>query len=266
MIDIPEEIKTPSVLVESRTFLVKLAETDEEVRQAQRLRFTVFNQDQHRGLSSSEKQMMDRDEFDKYCIHLLVIKKNSGEVIGTYRAQLGSIAKDSLGFYSAREYAITGLEGKEDKCLELGRSCVSSRYRGGAAITLLWSAIAKLLIRSRMGYMMGCVSLDEDDPGTAWRLYDHFKAVGMVHPSIKATPKEEFRLSLPGPLSSENGVQDLTLDPVLPPLFKAYIRLGAKICGEPALDREFGTIDFFILVDVSQIPQRYIRHFKYRKS
>lgn len=48
---------------------------------------------------------------------------------------------------------------------------------------------------------------------------------------------------------------------LIPPLFKGYLRLGAKICGEPVFDHEFGTIDFLILLDVSGLPERYIKHF-----
>ena len=48
---------------------------------------------------------------------------------------------------------------------------------------------------------------------------------------------------------------------LIPPLFKGYLRLGAKICGEPVFDHEFGTIDFLILLDVSGVPERYIKHF-----
>jgi putative hemolysin len=42
---------------------------------------------------------------------------------------------------------------------------------------------------------------------------------------------------------------------------KGYMRLGAKICGKPAYDREFGTIDFLILLDIARLPERYSKHF-----
>ena len=39
----------------------------------------------------------------------------------------------------------------------------------------------------------------------------------------------------------------------IPKLLKTYIAVGARICGAPAWDREFGTIDFLTLVDLTQL-------------
>ena len=50
-------------------------------------------------------------------------------------------------------------------------------------------------------------------------------------------------------------------DPELPKLFHTYLRIGAKVCGEPAIDREFKTIDFFVLFDVETIEERYYQMF-----
>jgi putative hemolysin len=36
----------------------------------------------------------------------------------------------------------------------------------------------------------------------------------------------------------------------LPQLFRTYLRYGAKIVGEPAIDREFQTVDYLALVDL----------------
>jgi putative hemolysin len=36
-------------------------------------------------------------------------------------------------------------------------------------------------------------------------------------------------------------------------LLRAYLTIGAKICGPPALDREFQTIDFLTLVDLEKL-------------
>lgn len=35
----------------------------------------------------------------------------------------------------------------------------------------------------------------------------------------------------------------------IPKLLRAYLTIGAKVCGTPALDREFQTIDFLTLLD-----------------
>lgn len=48
----------------------------------------------------------------------------------------------------------------------------------------------------------------------------------------------------------------------LPPLLKAYLRLGAQVCGAPCWDPEFGVADVFILLKREDLCPRYARHFK----
>jgi putative hemolysin len=42
----------------------------------------------------------------------------------------------------------------------------------------------------------------------------------------------------------------------LPSTLHTYLKLGAKICGMPAIDREFRTIDFFTILDLHEIKWR----------
>ena len=63
------------VLAESRRFLVKLAENAAELEQAFRLRYDVFKLEQGRMASLASR--IDRDEFDDYCSHLLVVDRDS---------------------------------------------------------------------------------------------------------------------------------------------------------------------------------------------
>jgi putative hemolysin len=41
----------------------------------------------------------------------------------------------------------------------------------------------------------------------------------------------------------------------VPPLMSMYLRYGAKIIGTPAIDREFKTIDYFVLMDIANIDE-----------
>ena len=265
--DLPKNITQPAILVETRQFIVKLAENHEEVERAQRLRYEVFNLEQGRGLENSGKYGIDFDEFDEYCLHLLVLKKDSDRIIGTYRAHLGCIANSAKGFYSSREYEIKGLYKISDKCIELGRTCVSPEYRTGAAVALLWSAITELLRRADLTYMLGCVSLEETSPKIGWAVYEYIRQTYSISKEFTVVPRPGFRLKRPPDPEIEKVLSDkAALKKYIPPIFKGYLRLGALICGDPAVDRAFGTIDFFILVDINKVPERYIRHFKYIKD
>lgn len=48
---------------------------------------------------------------------------------------------------------------------------------------------------------------------------------------------------------------------MLPPLLRGYLRLGAWVCGPPAHDPEFGVADFFVLLQLNRIDERYLRYF-----
>lgn len=261
----PKYITEPEVLVETENFSVKLAKNHEEVEKAQRLRYEVFNLEQGRGLKSVEKYGIDFDEFDEYCLHILVLEKPFGKVIGTYRAHLGCVANSAKGFYSSKEYEIHGLYKIADRCLELGRTCVSPEHRSGSVIALLWSGITELLQRANLIYMLGCVSLEIREPAVGWAVYEYIANKYQVCSDCTVIPRPGFRLERPPRHVIEKVLADeKNLKKNIPPIFKGYLRLGARICGEPALDREFGTIDFFILMDVTKAPLRYKQHFNYK--
>ncbi len=261
----PKHIVYPPVLVDTDNFLVKLAENHEDVEKVQRLRYEVFNLEQGRGLKSAEKFGIDFDEFDEYCLHLLALDKTSGKIVGTYRAHLGCVANAAKGFYSSREYEIHGLYGIADKCIELGRTCVSPEFRSGAVIALLWAGITEILVRAKLRYMLGCVSLRETDPAIGWALHEYISKKYPGCRDFTVSPRPGFMLERPPQADIDRILSDEAgLRRRIPPIFKGYLRLGGHICGEPALDKEFGTIDFFMLVDISKVPARYKQHFNYR--
>ncbi len=263
----PKHIIEPTVLAEAEQFLVKLAENHEEVEKAQRLRYEVFNLEQGRGLKSAEKYGMDFDEFDEYCLHLIVLEKGSEKVIGTYRAHLGCVANSAKGFYSSKEYEIHGLYRIANKCIEFGRTCVSPQYRSGSVVALLWTGITELLVRADLTYMLGCVSLERTDPKTGWAVHEYISGKYSICTDFTVTPRPGFKLERPPDHEIKKVLADETaLRKNIPPIFKGYLRLGGLICGDPVLDREFGTIDFFIVVDINKVPPRYKRHFNYREN
>lgn len=265
--ELHRKISTPSsVLHESEQFTIKLADKEEEVEQALRLRYEIFNLEQGKGLKSAELTGIDRDEYDDYCLHLIVLDKAINKAIGTYRVHPGVVAKSSgIGFYSAREYDIDGIDRITDHTVEVGRSCVAPEYRSGAAVALLWGGIGQLLIRARKRYLLGCASLETVSPVTGWGLYQHFQSNGTLSDDISAKARDGFVLEKPdqGDINTFLSDKRRALKEI-PPLLKGYLRLGTKVCGEPALDEEFGTIDYLILLDTATLSDRYARHFNYK--
>jgi len=86
-----------------------------------------------------------------------------------------------------------------------------------------------------------CSSLSSKDPALGHAMYQKFAKKGaLADPSFVTKPLPQFALPLAEPL-----------EPCPPPpkLLRSYLGVGAKICGEPDIDREFETIDFLTLLD-----------------
>ena len=118
------------------SFLIKTADTWDEVESALRLRFEVFNLEMKEGLQSSYETGLDQDKFDRFCDHLLVIDMNMNKVVGTYRMLLKSKVSANDGFYSEGEFDLSDLKKLPVEILEMGRSCVHKDYRTSAVINL----------------------------------------------------------------------------------------------------------------------------------
>lgn len=259
--ELKQKIANPALVAEKAPYLIKFAETEEEVREVQRLRFRVFNEEQGKGLDSSNQDGIDRDEFDDVSLHLVVRHQEAG-AIGTYRVIIGHDNSSVESMYSYREFDIRGMENLRASTIEVGRSCVAAGYRNGAVVALLWAGISNLITRSGMRYIAGCPSLEETNPAAGWALYEDFKRRDMLTKKISAEPRPGFLLPRP----PQEEIDAILNDParmreLCPPLLKGYIRMGCRLCGPPAFDYEFKTIDFLAILDVANLPERYNRHF-----
>jgi putative hemolysin len=222
------------------------------IREAQALRYRIFSGELAAQLKGGEFGL-DMDEFDPYCLHIGVRDLNSGALAATTRL-LDQRAAARIGrFYSQSEFNLIGLEQLQGPILEVGRTCVDAAYRNGATITVLWSELAEILNEGNYRYLMGCASVPMDDGGVqAAVIMQRLRLQHMSTGLLRAEPKTRLpELQLPDNLSAE-----------MPPLLKAYMRLGARICGEPCWDQDFQVADLFILLRREDLCPRYARHFK----
>ena len=233
------------------SYSVRLASTEADVRSAQFLRFVVFNLELREGLETAYDTCLDSDRFDAVCDHLLVENTATGEVVGTYRLQTGASAERNHGYYSEQEFGFEPYERLRPQLLELGRACIHSDHRNFAVLNLLWKDIAAYAADHGAFHLIGCSSLTSQDPalGAAayLRLRDH-----LVEPPLRTEPKPSY-LCPAASVSTET--------PPMPKLLSAYLSIGAKICGPPALDREFKTIDFLTLMDLRRLTPRAMNRF-----
>lgn len=235
----------------NRGFQVSLATTPSELKEAQRLRWQVFAEEMGARLSSPETGL-DIDLYDAWCDHLLVRDNETGEVVGTYRI-LGPEAARKVGsFYSDQEFDLTRLGHLRRRMVEVGRSCVHPDFRSGAVISLLWSGLADYMLKSGYDYLIGCASIGMRDGGhNAAGVWHAIREKHLAPVEWRAFPRCPLPLDT---LSSQAA-------PVVPPLVKGYLRLGAWVCGEPAWDPDFNTADLLILLAMRNLNPSYARHF-----
>ncbi|MBR8638353.1 GNAT family N-acetyltransferase [Streptomyces tuirus] len=231
-------------------YTVALARDEEDVRAAQRLRHDVFAGEMG-ALLTGPQPGLDVDPFDAYCDHLLVREETTGQVVGTYRLLPPERAAVAGRMYSEGEFDLSSLDGIRPELVEVGRSCVHPDHRDGAVISLIWAGIARYMVDGGHEWLAGCCSIPLADGGTlASATWDRVSA--------KHQSPEEFRVRpllpwIPGPAPAAR-VE-------LPALLRGYLRLGAWVCGEPAHDPDFGVADLYVLLPMSRVNPRYLRHF-----
>jgi putative hemolysin len=245
-----------SLTVSKPAIEVSWAQHQDEVREAQRLRYQVFAEEMGARLPVTIAGH-DIDLFDDYCEHLLVRDGNTGLVIGTYRVLTPAQAKRAGGTYTDTEFDLTRLRHVRDRIVELGRSCVHADYRHGGVILSLWGALFEFMSRNHLDTMIGCASIPMLHNGMisgdlAASIWHQLKGEALASVEFHVRPR------LPLPIEELNS--QLCVEP--PALIKGYIRLGAKVLGAPAWDPDFNTADLPMMMHVTDMPRRYRKHFE----
>ena len=241
--------------ISKSTVEVSWAKHQDEVREAQRLRYEVFGKEMGARLPETVAGH-DIDLFDDYCEHLLVRDGVSGAVIGTYRVLTPAQAKRVGGTYTDTEFDLTRLRFMRERMVELGRSCVHSEHRHGGVILALWGALFEFMARNQLDTMIGCASIPMLHNGivsgdAAASMWKQLSKTNLASIEFHALPRL--------PLPIEELDSDLPVEP--PALIRGYLRLGAKILGAPAWDPDFNTADLPMLMQVKDLPNRYRKHF-----
>lgn len=234
------------------TLNVRMAKHLDEIRDAQRLRYRIFAEDMGAKLHTLVPGH-DVDEFDDHCHHLLVWDESAQMIAGYTRILLQEDAQRAGRFYSETEFHLGTVLARPGRFMELGRTCIHPSYRNGLTIATLWMGVAEILQSRRYDYLIGCCSIGLD------------RGIGAVHALIDQLRNEQL-------LDASLDIRALHRLPrseatdhraaPMPPLLKAYFRLGAQISADPCWDEDFNVADVFILLDQQRVAQRYARHFR----
>jgi len=261
-------------VVSAGTLEVRLAQDAREIDAAQALRYKIFYEEMAaRPTAEAVATRRDRDDFDTWCDHLLVIDRKRGEgvegVVGTYRLMRREAAARAGGFYTQTEFDIAPLVAVPGPILELGRSCVDVAYRTRPTMQLLWRGIANYVFRHDIRVMFGCASLPGVDPDVLAPSLSYLHHYHLAPPSLRARALPDRYVEMnrlpPGEIDTETAVAQLDARAALaalPPLIKGYLRLGGLVGEGAVIDRQFNTTDVCIIVVTDRVTDKYFNHYR----
>ena len=247
--------------IDTDRFEVRLAETQQDVAAAQRLRYKVFVEEMGAHASDEEHAArQERDEYDPYFEHLLLIDTQAkgdplDRVCGVYRLMRGSAARAGIGFYGASEYDLSKLKNFDRETLELGRSCIAKEHRGGLGMHMLWNALGQYVTAHDIGVLFGVASFHNADPAPIAEAlsYLHHNHLAPPELRVKALPENRAEMNLI-PADEINKRRALQL---IPSLIKAYVRLGGYVGEGAFVDHDFNTVDVCLIMDTQTMTDKY---------
>ena len=244
----------------SPQFRVKLAQTEDELRAAQRLRYDVFVAELGgSGDMVDHAARLERDAFDPFFDHLILyddalIHQGDSTVVGVYRLLPQERAAKIGRYYSEDEYDLTPLRQSGRRLLELGRSCLHADYRGGTAMYVLWQALADYVIERDIEILFGVASFH----GT--NIADIAAPLSMLYHRHLAPPELRVQAQ-PHSAQTMNLISEADLDRkaamlAVPALIKAYLRLGSVVGADAFVDRRFNTTDVCLIMDTAKMNKK----------
>ena len=249
----------PTETIELEQYELRFAQTPEELDSIYRLRYSVFNLELSEGLDASHKHGRDIDEYDPFCHHLYVTDVRSGTCVGTYRMLTQEMASAGIGFYSSGEFDLTTIpDNIIAKSVEIGRACIDAEHRTITVLHLLWKGLGIYMSHNDLQYLFGCCSLTSQNTLEGTAVYHYLQMKGHVLDSFSIQPH-------PANSCGDHSAERIsTITARIPRLMRAYLAQGAKICGPPAIDRAFKTIDYLAFFDIENVSYGAISYYRLR--
>lgn len=240
------------------SFSVKLAETAEELRAAQALRYDVFVRELGGGGAMVDHGAgLEIDRFDPFFDHMIVTDDATGQVVGVYRLMRCEQAQAAGQFYSEDEYDLSRLRASGRRLLELGRSCLHADYRGGPAMFHLWTALADYVAAHGIEILFGVASFHGTDTAALAEPLSllHHRHLAPPDLRVQAQPAHFQRMDLIAEADLDRRAAMLAV----PALIKAYLRLGGFVGEGAYIDHAFNTTDVCLILDTERMNARQKR-------
>jgi putative hemolysin len=236
-------------------FTIKTVENWSELEQVLRLRHEVFHKE---FIGQTLPLGMDFDRYDPLGDHLVIMDKELGKIVGTYRLICSKFAQN---FYTASEFSIEEFLKQPGTKLELSRACIHKDYRDGSVISLLWRGLVQYIQQSQSSFLFGCASIRSMDVAEVQSIYQYLNSKDFLSSEYGICPVPSYKM--PGWKNVfEKGPGAEAGKALIPPLLNSYLRAGAKVFGEPALDSAFRCVDLFTVLNMEKITPLFERRYQ----
>lgn len=239
--------------IQAGHYEVRLANTDDEVFEAQQLRYRVMYAEKggHPDLEKVRRQA-DVDEWDPVGHHIVVVdtRADNTPILGTLRLVSNYRLHADQHFYTEQAFNLTGLRNRYDSILELGRFCIADGARQGAILMLIWKYAMQFIVDNRIDVMMGCASF------SGMNVSDHIDVLSyLYHHNLAPEPVR------PEPIVEHVRIADIMAHDVdfesaareVPTLLRGYLKLGARVSDAAIVDPVFNSTFICIYVDASDM-------------
>lgn len=225
-------------------YVVRVAETEDDLRAAQALRQIAFHGVEATGL--------DADGFDPLCTHMLVEEQDSGRLVCCFRflplAGGGEIDRS----YSAQFYELSALRAFDGPMVEMGRFCIHPEITDPDILRVAWGAMTSYVDENNVEMLFGCSSFTGTD---AKEYFDAFAMLRDRHlapkrwlPKVKAPKVFRFAARL-------RRKPNLKLAQMrMPPLLRTYLMMGGWVSDHAVIDTQMNTLHVFTGLEIKAIP------------
>ncbi len=237
--------------MQSEKFTVKFAETDKEREAAYALRYRDMLCEYRPEIV--KENGLDITPYDAFARQIICIDNEAKEVVGCYRIITSDDLPAGASFVCEEEFDISGLKATGEGIAELSRAVIKREYRNSIVLMLLLRFIAQYIRGSHFRFIIGEASFfgtDKKQYQKELSYLAHYHATDKYQ--IKSLEKEQIEF-----LSKEE-LNAAEIKRSLPPLIRAYLAFGATVPTESFTDREFGSVDVFILIDFTNYNVAYV--------
>lgn len=235
-------------------FEARLAQTPQEARAAERLRYEVFVAELGAdGPLVDHTARREIDRFDAVSDQLILIdhaRPSDDQVVGVYRLLDRGQAAQAGQFYSEDEFDLDVLKTSGRTVLELGRTCLHRDYRGGAGMFHIWQALAAEIQSRRAEVLFGVASFHGTDLEALAAPLTLLMRDHLAPASLRVTTKGTDKVP------KVDKIDKIAALKQVPSLIKAYLRLGGRVGQGVYVDHAFNTTDVCLVLDTATMTAR----------